>query len=112
MKKQLLRRILKQILVTPEGLKVYMLLAGQEDIPNHQLKVMREENVGGNKTPLYALMKRVSGDDSKLQVVRSDIEMDGDHGKDRTCDLQFRKRLLYPTELRGHSGKNSYKSFY
>ncbi len=96
MKKQLLRRILKQILVTPEGLKVYMLLAGQEDIPNHQLKVMREENVGGNKTPLYALMKRASGDNSKLQVFRSDIEMDGDLGQNRTGDLQFRNHMLYP----------------
>lgn len=50
-------------------------------IPNHQLKLVREENVGGDKTPLYALTKRASGDDSKLQVFRSDIGKIGDHGR-------------------------------
>jgi hypothetical protein len=29
-------------------------------------------------------------------------ELDGDPGKTRTSDTQFRKLLLYPPELRGH----------
>lgn len=100
MKKRLIRRVLKQVLVTPEGLKMYMLLAGQEDIPNHQLKLVREESVGGDKTPLYALTKRASGDDSKLSVLRSDIRKIGDPDTTRTYDLLLRRQLLYPAELR------------
>ena len=80
---------------------MYMLLAGQEDIPNQQLKLVREESMGGDKTPLYALTKRASGDDSKLTVVRSDVGKLGDPGRIRTSDLQLRRLLLYPTELRG-----------
>ena len=99
MKKRLVRRVLKQVLVTPEGLKMYMLMAGQEDIPNHQLKLVREESVGGNKTPLYALTKRAAGDDSKLSVLGSDIRKNGDSGRTRTCDLLLRRQLLYPAEL-------------
>ena len=100
MKKRLIRRALKQVLVTPEGLKMYMLLAGQEDIPNHQLKLVREESLGDNKTPLYVLTRRASGEDSKLVVLRSDNELIGDPGEIRTPDLMLRRHLLYPTELR------------
>ena len=38
---------------------------------------------------------------SRRQVGSSNTIDYGDHGKDRTCDLVFRKHLLYPTELRG-----------
>jgi hypothetical protein len=33
---------------------------------------------------------------------RTILENDGDPGKTRTSDTQFRKLLLYPPELRGH----------
>lgn len=36
---------------------------------------------GRAETPLYALTKRASGDDSKLSVIRSDIRKNGDPGK-------------------------------
>jgi hypothetical protein len=71
MKKRLLRRVLKQVLVTPEGLKMYMLLAGQEDIPNHQIKLVKESGAENPESPVFALTKRASGDDSKLSVLRS-----------------------------------------
>ena len=82
MKKRLLRRVLKQVLVTPEGLKMYMLLAGQEDIPNHQIKLIKESDSKTPETPIYALTKKASGDDSKLQVLSSDNGAYGDHGLD------------------------------
>ena len=34
---------------------------------------------------------------------RTILENDGDPGKTRTSDTQFRKLLLYPPELRGHN---------
>ena len=33
---------------------------------------------------------------------QSQILIGGDPGRIRTCDLPLRRRLLYPTELRGH----------
>ena len=78
MKKRLLRRLLKQVLVTPNGLKMFMLLADQEDVPNHQLKLVKSPNKEDPETPVYALTKMASGDDSKLQVLSSDIGKLGD----------------------------------
>ena len=34
-----------------------------------------------------------------------DLEKDGGPGRSRTADQQFRKPLLYPTELRGHPAR-------
>ena len=94
MKKRLLRRLLKQVLVTPEGLKMYMLLAGQEDIPNYQIKLVKESNSENPETPVFALIKRASGDDSKLQVLSSDNGKVGDATWIRTRDLLLRRRVV------------------
>ncbi len=102
MKKRLLRKVLKQVVVTPKGLSIFMHLADGVEIPNHQLKLVKVSGSKNEQNPPIALARKASGDVSKLSVVCSDIDKDGDPGLDRTGDLQFRKPLLYPTELPGH----------
>ena len=43
---------------------------------------------------------------------KMDEKLTGDHGRSRTCDLEFRKLLLYPSELRGpdFSPKNNQRT--
>ena len=38
---------------------------------------------------------------------RARVQLNGDPGVIRTRDLEFRKLLLYPSELRGHSVSKS-----
>lgn len=110
MKKRLLRRLLKQVLVTPDGLKMFMLLADQEDVPNHQIKLVKATSKENPESLVYALTKKASGDDSKLSILRSDIGKVGDPGTTRTCDLLLRRQLLYPAELRDRDGGSSNSS--
>jgi site-specific DNA recombinase len=102
MKKRLLKRVLKQVLLSSEGLTIYMLLADQMDIPNHQIQLVEEKDSAKSEPSSTVLMKKASGDDSKLSVLSSDIGKNGDPAWTRTRDLQLRRLLLYPTELRGH----------
>lgn len=43
MKKRLLRKLLKQVVLSPEGLHIFMQLADGIEIPNHQIKLIRFE---------------------------------------------------------------------
>ena len=102
MKKRLLKKLLKQVVVTPEGIYIFMQLADGVEIPNHKIKLIRFEGPEGQKKAPYAITQKASGDDSNLQVLRSDNNTNGDRGTIRTCDLLLRRQLLYPTELRDH----------
>lgn len=78
MKKRLLRKLLKQVVLSPEGLHIFMQLADGIEIPNHQIKLIRFEGSKDEKNPQYALTRKVSGDDSNLQVFNSVIGKLGD----------------------------------
>ena len=100
MKKRLLRYLLKQVVVSEEGLHIFMQMAYGVEVPNHQIKLIRVEGASENSRPEFALARRASGEVSNLSVLSSDIDKLGDPGKIRTCDLLLRRQLLYPTELR------------
>lgn len=102
MKKRLLRRLLKQVVLSPNGLHIFMQLADGMEIPNLQIKLIRFENKKDAHNPQFAITRKASGDDSNLQVLGSVIRKDGDPGLTRTSDLLLRRQLLYPTELRDH----------
>jgi len=69
MKKRLMRKLLKQVVLSPEGLHIFMQLADGIEIPNHQIKLIRFEGPKDEKNPQYALTRKASGDDSNLQVL-------------------------------------------
>lgn len=82
MKKRLLRSLLKQVILTPEGLTIFMPLADGFEVPNHQIqlvKVLGQHNVQNSE---FSIIKKVSGDDSNLVVLSSDIGKFGDHERD------------------------------
>lgn len=78
MKKRLLRKLLKQVVLSPEGLHIFMQLADGAEIPNHQIKLIRFEGLKDEKNPQYALSRKASGNDSNLQVINSVIGKLGD----------------------------------
>ena len=43
----------------------------------------------------------IAGDEDDDDISMRSMLLVGDHERARTSDLAFRKRLLYPTELRG-----------
>ncbi|HEY8269357.1 MAG TPA: hypothetical protein VIG33_00590 [Pseudobdellovibrionaceae bacterium] len=73
LKKRLLRRLLKQVVLTSEGLLVFMYLADGSDIPNHQIKLVKELDKKTNEIEAIYLTRKASGDDSNLSVLRSPI---------------------------------------
>ena len=78
MKKRLLRKLLKQVILSPEGLHIFMQLADGIEIPNHQIKLIRFEGLKDERNPQYVLTRKASGDDSNLQVFNSVIGKLGD----------------------------------
>lgn len=86
MKKRLLRKVLKQVVVTSEGLSIFMSLADGEEIPNHQLKLVRVPGPESEKKSALALTRKASGGDSKLSVGSSDIGKNGDPGA-QSCNM-------------------------
>jgi hypothetical protein len=78
MKKRLLRRLLKQVVLSPNGLHIFMQLADGMEIPNLQIKLIRFENKKDANNPKFAITRKASGDDSNLQVLGSVIRKDGD----------------------------------
>lgn len=78
LKKRLVRRLLKQVVLTSEGLLVFMYLADGSDIPNHQIKLIKELDQKTNETEAIYLARKASGDDSNLSVLRSPIGKNGD----------------------------------
>jgi site-specific DNA recombinase len=102
MKKRLLRKLLKQVVMTPDGFHIFMNLADGVEIPNHQIKLVRFENEKEQKVSPFGITQKASGDDSNLSIFRSDINKDGDATSIRTKDLRLRRALLYPAELWHH----------
>lgn len=100
MKKRLLKKVLKQVVMTPEGIYIFMQLADGVEIPNHKIKLIRFEDREGQKKAPFAITQKASGDDSNLLVLRSDNNINGDACRIRTYDLFLRRELLYPAELR------------
>lgn len=84
MKKRLLRRLLKQVVLTPNGLHIFMQLADEMEISNLQIKLIRFENKKDVNKPEFAITRKASGDDSNLQVFNSVIGKDGDFTRTRT----------------------------
>lgn len=103
MKKRLIRRLLKQVVVTEQGILVFMYLADGFEVPNHQLQLVKELDPKKGKNEPFYLTRKASNGDSNLLVYRSDIRKIGDAGTTRTCDLLLRRQLLYPAELQ-HQG--------
>ncbi len=101
MKKRFLRRVLKQVVVSSEGLTIFMLLADQADIPNHQIQLIKDSGPS-DESQSIGLTKKASGYDSNLLVLSSDIGKNGDSGTIRTYDPLLRREMLYPAELRNH----------
>lgn len=69
MKKRLLKKLLKQVVMMPEGFHVFMELADTVEIPNHQIKLVRFENAKEPQNGSLAITKKASGDDSNLEVL-------------------------------------------
>lgn len=68
LKKRLLRKLLKQVVLSPEGLHIFMNLADGVEIPNHQIKLVRLDGADSEKKTQIAITRKASGDDSNLQV--------------------------------------------
>lgn len=99
MKKRLLNNLLKQLILTPEGLHIKIYMADGFEIPIKKIpsnvieigsKSHTEDGSGG------------FGSFSNLSVSGSDINRLGDSGTTRTYDPLLRREMLYPTELRNH----------
>ncbi len=97
-KKRLLRKTVKQLALTADGLAIWFYMSEDDEIPGRNLKLVRSEP----EDPAFCLVEGETGLPSKQSVTSLEIRGVGDHGRDRTCDLRFRKPLLYPTELRDH----------
>ncbi len=82
MKKRLLRSLLKQVILTPEGLTIFMPLADGFEIPNHQMQLVKVLGSNNVQNSEFSIIKKASGDASNLVVLSSDIGKVGDHGKD------------------------------
>ncbi|HEY8269829.1 MAG TPA: recombinase family protein [Pseudobdellovibrionaceae bacterium] len=78
LKKRLIRRALKQLVLTREGLSIFFHLADGEEISGHKLQLVRDETSKAEKTKALFLTKRASGDDTNLSILRSDIGKHGD----------------------------------
>ena len=87
MKKRLLKNLLKQIVVSADGLHIFMCVADKAEIPAHQIKLIHFEGKKDNNLARFAIAKRASGDFSKLSYGRSDIRKHGVPGAIRTHDL-------------------------
>ena len=107
MKKRLIRGLLKQVVVSNEGLHVFVHLADGFEVSARQLCLIRyEADSSANKMQYYLGHKDAVGD-SNLSVFSSVISKNGDSGTIRTCDPLLRREMLYPAELRNHlSDKN------
>ncbi len=93
-KKRLLRKLLKQLVITPEGLHIFMNFAHDELAPQRQLELIRVKDQKGSEKSEFLLKKKGSNE----QVLRSSIIKHGDSGTTRTCDLLLRRFMVYPPE--------------
>ena len=91
-KKRLLRRLLKQLVITPEGLHIFMNFAHEELASQRQLELIRVKDSNSSKKSEFVLKKKVSNE----QVSGSLIGKNGGVGRTRTCNLPVRSREFYP----------------
>ena len=84
MKKRLLKKLLKQVVVDSTGLHIFMSIAHEMEIPNHQLKLVNIRSSKDEKIPAFALTRKASGDDSNLSIFGSDIRKHGAPIRTRT----------------------------
>lgn len=99
MKKRLMRKLLKQVVLSPQGLHIFMQLADGIEIPNHQIKLISSGGSEGEGNGTIAITRKASGDDSNLLVLNSVIGKLGDSSRNRTCNPRLRRTVLYPVEL-------------
>jgi site-specific DNA recombinase len=84
MKKRLLKNVFKQLVLSSEGLTIFMPLADGMEVPNHMIKLIKSPDDSGNanseshssedvephvKRPAFAITQKASGDDSDLLVL-------------------------------------------
>lgn len=101
-KKRLVKNVLKQVVVSPEGLHIFVQLADWFDVSNRQLCLIRYEGAECPDKEQILLGLKAENRDSNLLVFRSLINEIGESWKIRTSDLFLRRELLYPAELRTH----------
>lgn len=100
-KKRLLRRMIKQLVLTTEGLSIFYYLAEDDETPGHKMQLVRDEGAKDEKLDQFFLVGAAKAGTPNLSASRSDIGKDGDPSVSCTRDLQFRKPLLYLSELWG-----------
>lgn len=81
MKKRLLRSLLKQVVLTPKGLSIFMPLADGMEIPNHQVQLVKVINDKNEQNPVIAIARKASSEESNLLVLGSDIGKNGCGGR-------------------------------
>lgn len=98
-KKRLLNNLLKQLILTPEGLhiKVHLAHGFEEPIASFNSNIINLKKYMAKEPVL-----EVSNSVSNLSVSGSDINKVGESWRIRTSDLFLRRELLYPAELRTH----------
>jgi hypothetical protein len=74
LKKRLLTKLLKQVVLSPQGLHIFIQLADGVEIPQSQIKLIRFENKKGPNNPIFAITKKAVGDDSNLEISSSSID--------------------------------------
>lgn len=78
MKKMLIRKLLKQIVLTKDQLHIFILLADGNELPNHQIKLIQFKHEKEQKKSPIALFRKAAGDDSKPLFLCSDNNKSGD----------------------------------
>lgn len=82
MKKRLLRSVIKQLVLTAEGLSIFMTLADGMEIPIHQMRLVRFEQKGKDEPKIgFALARKGSSEDSNLLALGLDIGKIGCGGR-------------------------------
>ena len=104
-KKRLLRRAIKQLVLTHDGLSIFFFLAEDDQTSGHKMQLGRDEGGKTSKSGNFFLINRDGGSAPKQLVAGASIGKSGDLDASCTHDLQFRKPLLYLSELRGHMKK-------
>lgn len=97
--KRLLRRLLGGLVCREKGIDVFYYPAVLEGDRLDGSKVLKFKD---KTKDLSAVPGDSEGSDfaTKLEVANLRVDVNGDRGRTRTCDLLLRRQLLYPTELR------------
>ncbi len=77
-KKRLLRRLIKQLVLSKEGISIFYQLADEDETPGHKLQLVRDESQGNGKPPGFYLRKAGEEKVPKLSVFCSSIRKRGE----------------------------------